>query len=79
MAARLAERIGASFLLAALLLFLLAGEAAARGGSKNGWTVWLLIACLVLLAPLLFRKALRAVAFTMLCLLVAGCIYQAFK
>ena len=79
MAAGLAERIGASFLLAAPLLFLFASEAAARGDSKNGWTAWLLIGFLALIAPLLIKKTLRAFGFTMLCLLVAGCLYQAFK
>ena len=76
---RLAERIGVSFLLALPLLLLATGEAAARGGSKNGWTAWLLIGCLALLAPLLIKKAFRAVGFTVLCLLVAGCLYQAFR
>ena len=76
---RVAERIGARFLLAAPLLFLLAGEAAARSISKKGWTAWLLIGCVALLAPLLIKKAFRGVALTMLCLLVAGCLYQAFK
>ena len=76
---KVAERIGACFLLAALLLFLLAGEAAARGASKNGWTAWLLFGCLALFAPLLIKKTLRAFGFTMLCLLVAGCLYQAFR